>query len=431
MRGRRGRCATGTVADGEGGRRTRLPVRDRLGQLARVPVAVVERRWWARVAVPGRRGQLGRGPVAVGEGRWWARVAVPGRRGRLGRGPVAVGEGRWWARVAVPGRRGRLGRGPVPVGEGRWWARVAVPGSRGRLGRGPVAVGERRPSALIAVPGRSARLAWGLVAVLVVACVTLALVLTGPGAPPAVAAPRPLVVQADSTPVPLAVLADRAQGAAGDGAPSLRKGTHVQSWSMGMSEDAPPITLPEERVVRWRADGSHTELVVATDPRHPGRPVLTDAGGAPRPVADGHVITRQTYPPSWSDAPPESPPPHDADRLRAYLREAAHLRAAPSTPELLDAVELLLDHWTLGARESVALARLLADTEGLRPAGQVTDRLGRRGQAYVYEGHGLRRMLVMDPVTGAVLGLESVFARAEPAYGVKAGDVMSYSAWMR
>ncbi|MGW2832830.1 CU044_5270 family protein [Streptomyces sp. NPDC001286] len=316
----------------------------------------------------------------------------------------------------------------MAVGERGRSARLPVRGRRGQLARDPLAVGERRSSALIPVRGRPAKVAWGLVAVLVVACVTLALVLTGPGTPPAVAAPRPLVVQADSTPVPLKVLADRARAAAADGSPSLRKGTHVQSWSMGMSEDAPPITLPEERVVRWRADGSHTELVVATDPRHPGRPVLTDAGGA---VADGHVITRRTYPPSWSDAPPESPPPHDAARLRAYLREAAHLRAVPTTPELLDAVELLLDHWTLGARESAALARLLAGTEGLRPAGQVTDRLGRRGQAYVYKGHGLRRMLVMDPLTGAVLGLESVFARAEPAYGVKAGDVMSYSAWMR
>ncbi|MFD8304689.1 CU044_5270 family protein [Streptomyces sp. NPDC059690] len=338
-------------------------------------------------------------------------------------------EHRGRARPPVRGRPDRRASGSAA--DGGTLTRRPVRGRRERLAGGPVAVGARLRSAGASVRGRPAKLAWGLVAALVVTCVTPALVLTGPGTPPAVAAPRPLLVQADSTPVPLKALADRARAAAADGSPSLRKGTHVQSWSMGMSEDAPPITLPEERVVRWRADGSHTELVVATDPRHPGRPVLTDEGGAARPVADGHVITRQTYPPSWSDAPPESPPPHDVALLRAYLREAAQLRAAPATPELLDAVELLLDHWTLGARESAALARLLADTEGLRPAGQVTDRLGRRGQAYVYQGHGLRRMLVMDPVTGAVLGLESVFARAEPEYGVKAGDVMSYSAWMR
>jgi hypothetical protein len=279
---------------------------------------------------------------------------------------------------------------------------------------------------------RRTRLVWSLAATAVVAGTALTLLLSGPSATPAVAAPRPLVIQADSTPVPLEELADRAQWqATAEGAPRLRKGTHVQSWSMGMSDKKPPVTLPEERVVRWEDDGSHTELLVATDPQHPGRPVLRDEGGDPHLVEDGHVISRQTYPPSWSDAPPESPPPHDKARLRAYLQEAAYTHTELTTPELLDAVAELLDHWTLGARESATLARLLADSEGLRPVGQVTDRLGRRGQAYVYEGSGSRRMLIMQPSTGAVLGLETVLTKAEPEYGVKAGDVESYSAWMR
>ncbi|MGW3037563.1 CU044_5270 family protein [Streptomyces sp. NPDC001178] len=279
---------------------------------------------------------------------------------------------------------------------------------------------------------RRTRLLWSLSATVVVAATALSLLLSGPGTAPAVAAPRPLVIQADSTPVPLEELADRAQRQAkAEDAPKLRKGTHVQSWSLGMSDDKPPITLPEERVVRWKADASHTELVVATDPRHPGRPVLRDDGGEPHLVEDGRVVSRQTYPPSWSDAPPESPPPNDTARLRAYLQEAAYTHTRLTTPELLDAVAVLLDHWTLGARESATLARLLAGTEGLRPVGQVTDRLGRRGQAYEYEGAGYRRMLIMQPSTGAVLGLETVFTRAEPQYGVKAGDVMDYSAWMR
>ncbi|KOX49086.1 MULTISPECIES: CU044_5270 family protein [Streptomyces] len=278
---------------------------------------------------------------------------------------------------------------------------------------------------------RGVRLAWGLAAGAVVAVTAVALLLGGPGTPPAVAAPRPLVVRADATPVSLDRLAERAEAAAADGGPALRRGTHVQSWSLGMSDDAPPITLPEERIVRWTADGRHTELVVATDPRHPGRPVLgEDEDGNPRQVEDGHVITDATYPPSWSDAPPASRPPHEAGRLRAYLEEA---QRTPSldTSRLLDAAALLLDNWTLGARESAALARLLADTGGLRPAGEVTDRLGRPGQAYVYETTGVRRMLIMDPATGAVLGLETTFTEAQPEYGVTAGDVMEYSAWTR
>lgn len=311
-----------------------------------------------------------------------------------------------------------------------------VPADGPHFGEGPLDHNaERRLNRLLhdrPGPRRRTRLVWGLAATAVVAATALTLTLGGPSTAPAVAAPRALVVQADSTPVPLDQLADRAaQLAAKEAASKLRKGTHVQSWSMGMSDDKPPVTLPEERVVRWKADGSHTELVVATDPRHPGRPVLRDDGGDPHLVEDGHVISRQTYPPSWSDAPPESPPPHDTAQLRAYLKEATYNSTKFGTPELLDGVQVLLDHWTLGARESATLARLLADTEGLRPVGQVTDRLGRRGQAYVYEGSGFRRMLIMDPSTGAVLGLETVLTEAEPEYGVKAGDVEDYSAWMR
>ncbi|MEV5880232.1 CU044_5270 family protein [Streptomyces sp. NPDC052101] len=227
-------------------------------------------------------------------------------------------------------------------------------------------------------------------------------------------------------------VAELAAAAAAGGSPVLRKGTHVQSWSHGMSDDKAPVTLPEERVVRWNPDDSHTEVVVATDPRHPGRPVLTDEGDEPRLVADGHVRCRTTYPPSWSDAPPEARPPHDPAALRAYLAETARTGTGGlSTSELLDSVQELLDHWTLGAAESAALVGVLKDAKGLRPAGQVTDRLGRPGQAYVYDVPGERRMLILDPRTGAVLGLESAFTADDRRYGVKAGDVMEYSAWMR
>ncbi|MFJ5730586.1 CU044_5270 family protein [Streptomyces paradoxus] len=325
----------------------------------------------------------------------------------------------------LSGRRGRReGRFP-----GRLQGRPGPLPGRPRAGQGPFP--GRARERLLPGSGRL-RLAWGLVATAVVAAVTLTLVLSGPSTPPAVAAPRPLVVETGSTPVSLTRLAERASAAAGTaGAPRLRKGTHVQSWSLGMSDDKPPITLPQERIVRWRADASHTELVVATDPRHPGRPVLSDEGGEPHLVDDGHVLVDRTYPPSWSDAPPQSPPPRDPARLRAYLMESQFTDSPLTTPELLDAMATLLDHWTLGARESAALARLLAGAEGLRPAGRVTDRMGRHGQAYVNDSGGVRRMLIMDPATGVVLGLESTLTGPEPAFGVEEGDVMSYSAWMR
>ncbi|MFE2884295.1 CU044_5270 family protein [Streptomyces graminifolii] len=256
---------------------------------------------------------------------------------------------------------------------------------------------------------RRRRLQWSLVATAAVAATVLTLVLGGPSSAPAVAAPRPLVVQAHSTPVSLKQLAALAAAVAVDGTPALRRGTHVQSWSLGMSDDKPPVTVPEERIVRWNADDSHTE----------------------RLVEDGRVLKETTFPPSWSDVPPDARPPHDVAGLRAYLQETAYSKTPLTTPELLSAVGELLDHWTLGARESAALARLLAGADGLRPVGEVTDRLGRSGQAYVYQRSGSRLMLIMDPATGAVLGMESTFTKDQPEYGVKAGDVMEYSAWTR
>ncbi|MEU9151137.1 CU044_5270 family protein [Streptomyces sp. NPDC048417] len=311
-----------------------------------------------------------------------------------------------------------------------------VPAAGPHFGDGPLDhIAERHLSRLLhgaPHPGRRTRprLLWSLAAALVVAT-ALTLLLGGSAGTPAVAAPRPLAVRVHSTPVPLAEVAKLAAVAAQDGSPALRQGTHVQSWSLGMSDGRPPVTLPEERVVRWAADGSHTELVVATDPAHPGRPVLTDDGDRPRLVEDGHVLSRRTFPPMWGDAPPLATPPHDPAKLRTYLTELIYGHTL-TTSELLEATDELLDNWTLGARESAALAELLADAKGLRPLGQVTDRLGRTGQAYVHdEASGARRMLILDPATGAVLGLETTFTRDDPEYGVRAGDVMDYSAWMR
>ncbi|ROP47175.1 CU044_5270 family protein [Streptomyces sp. PanSC9] len=359
----------------------------------------------------------------------WARLlaALSGRSPRPWARLLSAPSGRLarpWARLLAA----LSGRSPRP------WARL-LPAPSGRLAR-PWA------RLLPPPPGRTrrARLVWGLAATAVVLAVALDAVLGGAGTPRAVAAPRPLTVRTQSAPVPLTDLTALADAAASGGSPRLRRGTHVQSWSLGMSDGKPPVTLPEERVVRWHADATHTELVVATDPRHPGRPVLTDEGDvegdAPHAVADGHVISRTTYPPMWSDAPPEAPPPHTAAALSAYLTEVVRPRTdrstAPlSTAELLDATVELLDHWTLGARESAALVHLFARTGGLRPVGEVTDRLGRSGHAYVHDARGIRRMLVLEPRTGAVLGMEDTFTEDDPGYGVKAGDVMGYSAWLR
>ncbi|MCZ0998120.1 hypothetical protein O1M63_08100 [Streptomyces mirabilis] len=70
-------------------------------------------------------------------------------------------------------------------------------------------------------------------------------------------------------------------------------------------------------------------------------------------------------------------PPHDAERLRAYLDEIDRTEAM-GTAELLDTVAELLNNWTLGAREDAALVRVLADAKGCaRPERSPTGWAGR------------------------------------------------------
>ncbi|MFG2221965.1 CU044_5270 family protein [Streptomyces sp. NPDC048644] len=272
----------------------------------------------------------------------------------------------------------------------------------------------------------------------------LAYTFSGPGAQTAAAVPTALHLRTDAPSVSLDVLAHRAAARAKAAGPEdgPRRGSHLQSWYMSMEsgpDAAPPVTVPEERITRWNADGGGSEMVVATDPRHPGRPVIhADGNGRWRTVNDGKVLHRKVYP-AGSEAQhgglaSRTEPPTDPDDLRELLR-MLYGSGTGDTPELLQALSSYRQEWTPGPRETAAVVELLASADGLRPAGIVTDRLGRRGQAYVYTGHdgsmaGSRQMIILDPLTGTLLGSEITFTKDVPDYKIKAGDVMSYEAWM-
>ncbi|TSB25287.1 CU044_5270 family protein [Streptomyces benahoarensis] len=272
----------------------------------------------------------------------------------------------------------------------------------------------------------------------------LAYTLSGPGSTPAAAVPAALQVRSGDPSVPLAELARRAEAyaaAAGPGA-GPHRGSHLQSWYLDRrtgTADAPPLTVPEERLTRWNADGSGAELVVATDPRHPGRPVIHPTGDGRRgTVEDGKVLHRVVYPAGVEaqrgGLASRTPPPDDPEALRRLLG-ALYGEADGGTPLLLQALSAFRQEWTPGPRESAAVVRLLASAGDLRPVGQVTDRLGRRGQAYVCAGRegameGTRQMLILDPTTGRLLGSETTTTEDIPGTRVEAGAVLSYEAWM-
>ncbi|MFB7635997.1 CU044_5270 family protein [Streptomyces sp. NPDC056149] len=333
---------------------------------------------------------------------------------------------------------------PVPAGEGRWRDRPLDATAERALNRLLHGARTRRARRRLVLRAEAAVLA--LVA-------ALAFLFTDAGSGRAVAAPAALVPRAGGAAPSLdalARLAEERAGAAGPG-DGPRRGSHLQSWSLSMGtgpDTTPPVTVPEERITRWNADGSGSELVVATDPLHPGRPVIhEDAGGHWRTVSDGKVLHRATYPPGsgagHDGLAARTRPPTDPKALRALLTSlygaaGTDDKSTAAVPRLLMALSAFRQEWTPGPRESAAIVRVLADTGGLRPAGAVTDRLGRRGLAFVHDGmdgatdaaDATRQMVIFDPRTGQLLGTEITFTENLPDFRITAGEVMSYEAWI-
>ncbi|MCK7628194.1 CU044_5270 family protein [Streptomyces sp. RS10V-4] len=333
---------------------------------------------------------------------------------------------------------------PAPAGAGRWRDRPLDATAEHALTRLLHGARTRRARRRLVLRAEAAVLA--LVAV-------LAFTLTGAGSGRAAAAPAALVPQAGTTAPSLDALARiagaRAAAAGPDDGP--RRGSHLQSWSLAAPagpDAAPPVTVPEERITRWNADGSGSELVVATDPRHPGRPVIQDDGGRWRTVGDGKVLHRAAYPAGYGTRhgglAARTAPPTDPRALRTLLTSLYGAAGGGAdgagdggdgVPQLLLALSSYRQEWTPGPRETAAIVRLLADTRGLRPAGAVTDRLGRRGLAFVHDGPDgaadtTRQMVVLDPRTGTLLGTEITFTRDVPDFRITAGQVLSYEAWL-
>ncbi|MFG2094311.1 CU044_5270 family protein [Streptomyces sp. NPDC048612] len=330
---------------------------------------------------------------------------------------------------------------PVSADEGPWRDRPLT--ARAEAGLAALTSGAAPPGR--PRPVRRRRLLMGLAAASSAAAAALVLTFSGATTSPAVAAPAALPVRAGAPSVSLDVLARRAEAKAraASAQDGPRRGSHLQSWYMSMEsgpDAAPPVTVPEERITSWNDDGSGSELVVATDPRHPGRPVIHDDDGEWQTVSDGKVLHRKTYPAGsealHSGLAGRTRPATDAGALREQLSWLySGAGGTRTTPELLSALSSFRQEWTPGPRETAAVVRMLAGADGLRQAGVVTDRLGRRGQAYVYDGpdgatNSTRQMVILDPRTGDLLGLEITFTRDEPEFRIKSGEVMSYEAWM-
>ncbi|MEV0232621.1 hypothetical protein [Nonomuraea sp. NPDC050786] len=176
-----------------------------------------------------------------------------------------------------------------------------------------------------------------------------------------------------------------------------------RTWYRVMSQGIRPATPQDEAA--WRADGSPTSWTYTTRSEAGHTGVVRSAPGERR---------------TWST--------EDWDfRILTAGRPLTKMSQVPDTPEglkalfggddrtVIDTAARLLFFAPVTSRTRAAAYRLLASTPGVQAAGQVTDVLGRIGQAVEYESGEFappnyrgptRTRLVIDPASGRPLSIE-------------------------
>ncbi|MBN6050921.1 CU044_5270 family protein, partial [Nonomuraea sp. RK-328] len=188
-----------------------------------------------------------------------------------------------------------------------------------------------------------------------------------------------------------------------------------KSWKISRQLSAKPATASDEAAWRKAGSPSSWNLWPSEVPEEnmvrakPGEPVVSELRG--RWKGAGGVLGTGLV--SWEDL---AALPGDVDGLRTHLtklvtkagaKKAAH-GPEQVQPQLRQAVMQIAIALPVTPQVRATAYRLLATLPGVRAENEVTDQLGRRGQAIVYRSDSrVKEWIVVDPRTGRILARES------------------------
>ncbi|MEU8245124.1 CU044_5270 family protein [Nonomuraea sp. NPDC048916] len=183
-------------------------------------------------------------------------------------------------------------------------------------------------------------------------------------------------------------------------------------WTVRRYHGARPATPQDEQA--WQADGSPTTW--SYQDGGAGRAPLLGADPERLAAAPGTARSDESADVNWRLMLAGKPLtrmddlPEDPERLRALLEPPAG-----DTTDLLNNLATLIVHVPVSPKVRAAAYQLMASLPAVTAQGQVTDQLGRTGQAVVYprpdhqrSGREVRTRLIVDPTTGAPLALETL-----------------------
>lgn len=123
------------------------------------------------------------------------------------------------------------------------------------------------------------------------------------------------------------------------------------------------------------------------------------------------------------------PAPTEADALSRFLSQG-HPIAEYGPGELFVSITDLAQEQSLNGAQTAAILRLLDQTDGITPLGEVTDRNGQVGVAFAAEGNftGLptQYVLVFSPTTGRLSASERWLTTTSGALGITVPASVSF-----
>ena len=205
------------------------------------------------------------------------------------------------------------------------------------------------------------------------------------------------------------------------------------TWNLNVDvdfRDTPSSFIsPEDVVMSWNADlsGMWTRKV--------GKSIATDTPPGPNEALPPHVGTvlraDQFAAGEMGILNPTTPPTTREAALR-YLQVVAGAHSLDPV-ELVNAVQSVLNEWTLTSQQEAAMLSALKGLDGFTTWGTVTDRLGREGIAILAKSRSnshFESLLIISPSTGRVLSVETIYLGGiKDLRKLPIPSVVNYTAW--
>jgi hypothetical protein len=204
----------------------------------------------------------------------------------------------------------------------------------------------------------------------------------------------------------------------------------TSNWFATLETTRAATLVPKQRATWLREDG--TTRIRETS----GRPLAPDGRGLriDRVAADSK-IANETYPSDGTDSRFVAKLGGNVTHVREALLDAGQCEARDVGPGrascLYRQVTDLYGEYMIPAKTAAAFWRMLADEPSVRLLGAVRDRAGRPGVGISLlpsDAPTFRRVMIISPDTGQLLGTEDILIKDDPDVGVEAPAIYSFTA---